>query len=283
MAAPEPTEAAAREARPSRVRAGMRRRHNWVQLMKFCAVGGSGYVVNLAVFALAFSVLGWHHLLAATAAFVVAVTNNFYWNRYWTFAARDGHAGFQAARFYTVSVAAFVFAATVLELLVTQAGVPKWRHRRSRWLRPRRSTSWGTRRGLRPGARRLISLRALILALALCALAGALASPASGAPALEAPSSQTEPPRGYRLDATDAKRIAGQAPTIRAERPRHRRFTPTAYTRGPGRWQVSFFDGDDEVAQVRIDDAPARCWSSGPANRWPGRWPAAMRARSGGR
>ena len=58
-------------------------------------------------------------------AFVVAVTNNFYWNRHWTFAAREGHAGFQAARFFTVSVVAFLFAATVLELLVTEAGMPE--------------------------------------------------------------------------------------------------------------------------------------------------------------
>lgn len=126
MPAPEPTEAvAAREAPRARVRAGMRRRHNWVQLLKFCAVGGSGYAVNLAVFAVAFSALGWHHLAAATVAFVVAVTNNFYWNRHWTFSAREGHAGFQAARFFTVSVVAFLFAATVLELLVTQAGTPE--------------------------------------------------------------------------------------------------------------------------------------------------------------
>jgi putative flippase GtrA len=55
---------------------------------------------------------------------VVAVTNNFWWNRHWTFRARGGHAGFQAARFFTVSVAAFLFAALVLELLVSMAGVP---------------------------------------------------------------------------------------------------------------------------------------------------------------
>ena len=125
MVAPESTEAvAAREATHARVRAGMWRRHNWVQLVKFCAVGGSGYVVNLAVFAVVFSVLGWHHLVAATLAFAVAVTNNFYWNRHWTFSAREGHAGFQAARFFTVSVVAFLFAATVLELLVTQTDTP---------------------------------------------------------------------------------------------------------------------------------------------------------------
>ena len=108
----------------ARVRQGMRRSHNWVQLVKFCVVGGSGYVVNLVVFTLAFELGNLHHLVAATVAFAVAVTNNFWWNRHWTFAAREGHAGFQAARFLTVSVAAFIFAAAVLELLVSAAGVP---------------------------------------------------------------------------------------------------------------------------------------------------------------
>ncbi|MBA2343315.1 MAG: GtrA family protein [Thermoleophilaceae bacterium] len=109
----------------TRVRHGLRRPHNWVQLVKFCAVGGSGYVVNLAVFTAAVELAGVHYLVAATLAFVVAVLNNFWWNRHWTFGAREGHAGFQAARFFTVSVVAFVFAAGVLELLVSVAGLPE--------------------------------------------------------------------------------------------------------------------------------------------------------------
>jgi putative flippase GtrA len=104
----------------TRLRQGMGRRHNWVQLVKFCAVGGSGYVVNLAVFAAAVKLANIHHLAAATIAFVVAVLNNFWWNRHWTFGARRGHAGFQAARFFAVSLVAFVAAAAILELLVSQ-------------------------------------------------------------------------------------------------------------------------------------------------------------------
>lgn len=125
----EPPSAAAAPAPPTparaRVRAGIRRSHNWLQLAKFCAVGGSGYVVNLAVFSAAVKLAGAHYLLAATLAFLVAVTNNFWWNRHWTFGARAGHAGFQAARFLTVSVAAFLIAAALLELLVSVAGVPE--------------------------------------------------------------------------------------------------------------------------------------------------------------
>ena len=107
----------------TRVRHGLRRPHNWYQLVKFCVVGGSGYVVNLCVFAVCVEALSMHHLVAATCAFVFALANNFWWNRHWTFGARGGHAGFQAARFFTVSVAAFLFAATILELLVSVAGV----------------------------------------------------------------------------------------------------------------------------------------------------------------
>ena len=108
-----------------RVRHGMKRPDNWVQLGKFLLVGASGYVVNLIVFTFSIEVLGVHHIAAATFAFCIAVTNNFWWNRHWTFSARDGHAGFQAARFFTVSVCAFLIQLVMLETLISVFGVPK--------------------------------------------------------------------------------------------------------------------------------------------------------------
>ena len=108
-----------------RVKHGLRRPHNWIQLIKFFAVGGSGYAVNLIVFTIAFDRLHVHHLIAATIAFMFAVFNNFWWNRHWTFGAQEGHAGFQAARFFTVSVGAFFFALGVRELLVSQTNIPE--------------------------------------------------------------------------------------------------------------------------------------------------------------
>jgi dolichol-phosphate mannosyltransferase len=109
-----------------RVAEGMGRRHNWIQLVKFAAVGGVGYVINLIVYEAARSGLGVHYIGAAVIAFAFAVTNNFMLNRHWTFEARDGHAGFQAARFFTVSLAALVFNLIVLKLLVTQGGMAKF-------------------------------------------------------------------------------------------------------------------------------------------------------------
>jgi putative flippase GtrA len=102
-----------------RVGAAARRPASWMQLLKFGLVGGSGYLVNLAVFALLSGSLGIHHTIAAIGAFSVAVSSNFFWNRHWTFAAGEGHAGFQAARFFAVSLAALAINLVVLEALVS--------------------------------------------------------------------------------------------------------------------------------------------------------------------
>ncbi len=106
-----------------RVRHGMRRRDNWFQLVRFGVVGASGYVVNLAIYAVLLE-LGLHYRGAATGAWVGGVLNNFWWNRHWTFGARDGHAGFQAARFFVVSFVVFLVSLAVLTLLVN-AGIAK--------------------------------------------------------------------------------------------------------------------------------------------------------------
>jgi dolichol-phosphate mannosyltransferase len=102
-----------------RLSAAARRPASWWQLFKFGLVGGSGYLLNLAVFALLSGNLGVHHAIAAVGAFCVAISSNFFWNRHWTFAAGHGHAGFQAARFFAVSLAALAINLVVLEALIT--------------------------------------------------------------------------------------------------------------------------------------------------------------------
>jgi putative flippase GtrA len=106
----------------TRIRAGLRDSANWLQLLRFAIVGGSGYVVNLVVFAL--TVDGAGHRLAATFAFLVAVTNNFLWNRTWTFrVAGTGRVHHQALRFLVVSLGGFLINLAVLEVLVSGLGL----------------------------------------------------------------------------------------------------------------------------------------------------------------
>lgn len=95
----------------------------WVQLLKFGLVGGSGYLINLGVFALLAGNLGVHHLIAAIGAFCVAVTNNFLWNRYWTFGPGGGLARFQAVRFFVVSLASLGLNLALLEVLISSGSV----------------------------------------------------------------------------------------------------------------------------------------------------------------
>ena len=95
-----------------------------MKLFKFGIVGALGYLVNLVVFAALTQALDVHHILAAVGAFVVAVSNNFLWNRIWTFSdsAAGGHAGFQAARFFAVSLTGLGINLVVLAILVDWAG-----------------------------------------------------------------------------------------------------------------------------------------------------------------
>jgi dolichol-phosphate mannosyltransferase len=108
-----------------RVRHGVRHPANWLQLVRFAAVGASGYAVNLGVFTFCLHVIGIDYRIASVIAFVVSVINNFWWNRHWTFDARHHHALSQGARFFAVSIVAFGFQYAVLVTLVSDAGLTK--------------------------------------------------------------------------------------------------------------------------------------------------------------
>jgi putative flippase GtrA len=104
--------------RGTRAGRALRRSQNWVQLAKFCAVGATGYVVNLAVFTFLVHGLDVHYMAAAVFSFVVAVTNNYLWNRSWTFRGDRGHFYHQGLRFFVVSWCALAANLIVLRALV---------------------------------------------------------------------------------------------------------------------------------------------------------------------
>jgi putative flippase GtrA len=108
----------------ARTRGALGRSQNWLQLARFCAVGASGFAVNLAVYSLLVHAAGLHYLLAATGSFLVAVTSNYTWNRLWTFRHQRGHVGYQGLRFFVVSTFALGANLLVLYLLV-KLGVGK--------------------------------------------------------------------------------------------------------------------------------------------------------------
>ena len=105
-----------------RVELALRARSNWEQLAKFCVVGVSGYAVNLAVYAALLNGANLHYPVAATGSFVVAVTNNYLWNRLWTFRHTRGHFGFQGLRFFVVALIAYGGNIAILTILVELGG-----------------------------------------------------------------------------------------------------------------------------------------------------------------
>ncbi|MDX6410868.1 MAG: hypothetical protein QOE91_384 [Gaiellaceae bacterium] len=104
--------------RDSRAGRALRSSHNWMQLAKFSAVGASGYAVNLAVYAALLNWAGLHYLGAAFCSFLVAVANNYWWNRHWTFRGERGHFAYQGMRFAVVSAVALAANLLILRLLV---------------------------------------------------------------------------------------------------------------------------------------------------------------------
>jgi putative flippase GtrA len=102
----------------TRARRALGRTENWIELLKFSVVGLSGYVVNLAVYVSVLKGVGLHYLPAAVCSFVVAVTNNYLWNRLWTFRSSRGHVYHQGMRFLVVSLAALGLNLAILRVLV---------------------------------------------------------------------------------------------------------------------------------------------------------------------
>jgi putative flippase GtrA len=109
----------------SRARSAYRRfayevRHpeNHKQLVRFLCVGASGYVINLAMFAILYHALGVSDKVSFVLAAVIAATNNFVWNRHWTFSAKEDHPFGQAVRFFAVSFLVLAAAAGIYAGLV---------------------------------------------------------------------------------------------------------------------------------------------------------------------
>jgi hypothetical protein len=119
-----------------------------------------------------------------------------------------------------------------------------------------------------PRAPRFVTAAGLLLA----ALVLLLVVPPAQANAqdLKFPPTQDQPPKGYTLTAKKVIRIADRQPKVIAERQKRGTLKPTAYTKGPGRWQVSYFQGRFERAQVLIDDPTGwvlEAWT-GPQVAW---------------
>jgi putative flippase GtrA len=98
-------------------------RTSWLQLLKFCTVGASGYVVNLVVFTLLLHGLGTGYIAAAIGAFLVSWLSNFVLNHQWTFPKAGTSKTIKAIKYMMVSVLGLLVNLGILTALV-HAAVP---------------------------------------------------------------------------------------------------------------------------------------------------------------
>jgi hypothetical protein len=111
---------------------------------------------------------------------------------------------------------------------------------------------------------------ATAVALAVLAAAVLVAAPAARAEGLQFPDSQTKAPKGYHRTAAQVIATADRQPKIQAEKRKRPQIRGYAYVKRPGQWQVSYFQGSQERAQVLLDDyngAVVETWT-GPQVAW---------------
>ena len=94
------------------------------RFVKFAITGMSGLVIDFIALNILAHVLNVPEPVAIAIAFTIAATNNYIWNRVWTFRHQRGHIAYQGLRFLAVSTVALGANLVFLAILVA-LGVPK--------------------------------------------------------------------------------------------------------------------------------------------------------------
>lgn len=97
------------------------------QLAKFGSVGAANFAIDIGIYNLLIVISGISAGFAvdmfAGVSFVVAVTNSYFWNKWWTFKKTDTKkTGKEFAQFLTVSVIGFLLNIAILHLIVNTIG-----------------------------------------------------------------------------------------------------------------------------------------------------------------
>ena len=97
-----------------------------VQFAKFASIGGLNTlldlgVLNLLIFFSGFAAGYWYSLFKAVS-FIVANTNSYFWNKYWTFGSSESANVKEFSQFLTVSAVGFGFNVATAVLVVNLIG-----------------------------------------------------------------------------------------------------------------------------------------------------------------
>lgn len=99
-----------------------------LQFVKFGIVGGLNAMIDLGVLNLLiyFSGLaaGFWYSVFKSVSFVAAVTNSYFWNKYWTFKSESGAGRVEFSKFFLVNLFTFALNVGAASVLVNVVGAP---------------------------------------------------------------------------------------------------------------------------------------------------------------
>jgi putative flippase GtrA len=95
------------------------------QLVKFCIVGASSFIIDIGLLNFFHFAVGLPLLVAKACSFLIAIGNGFYWNRKWTFKATAGDARQQYPKFVLTNTIGLILNLSIMTgaiLLATRMG-----------------------------------------------------------------------------------------------------------------------------------------------------------------
>ena len=87
------------------------------KFLKFCVVGFSGMVVDFGVTWLCKEKFGWNKYLSNSLGFALAATNNYIWNRLWTFRSTSSEIPVEYGKFLIIAAIGLAINNFVIYLL----------------------------------------------------------------------------------------------------------------------------------------------------------------------
>lgn len=100
-------------------------RKSYGEIIRFAIVGIANFLIIMAFSWLLMHLFGINFYVANIVAYVLALVNNFYWNRIWVFRSTGERMGRQALMFLAAYGIAYLVQLGVIAVLVQWLGVNK--------------------------------------------------------------------------------------------------------------------------------------------------------------
>ena len=99
-----------------------------MQIVKFGIIGGVNTLLDLSILNFLIYIsgiaVGIHFSVFKGISFIIAVTNSYFWNKFWTFRSIDGVRTVEFFKFFIVNVVGFVINVSVASFIVNGIGAP---------------------------------------------------------------------------------------------------------------------------------------------------------------